>query len=215
MITIVSAQQFLLDGLKSAREDVELFAFDFLKLVKALGAWSVPFVLSIITIAVLPVIFASHIGKLTDAIIGARGIGTMTIDVTRAIRILTGATIAGFLAEMFLSRFEGKAGSMARTAYSIGALLVLAIMLLNLGWYGVALWPIVLLVIRTILNKVPYLQYVFVIPVVLLFLSCATNVIQYATIRAITVGSAMSTVAAAGMYAVVVAGVMMRRDNRS
>lgn len=213
MIDVATVQSFFIDSLKSAREDVELFALDFFKLVRALGVWAVPFVLSIIAIAALPAVFATHIGKLTDAIIGARGVGTMTIDVTRAIRILTGATIVGFLAEMFLSRFEGKAGVMASTAYGLGVLVVLAIMLGNLGWYGVALWPIVLLVTRTILKKIPYLQFVFVIPVVLLFLSCATNVIQYATIRAITVGAAMSTVAAAGMYAVVVAVVMLKRDS--
>jgi hypothetical protein len=203
-------QVFLLDGLKTAREDVEIFASDFFKLAKALGIWSVPFVLSIIAIAGLPAVFATHIGKLTDAIIGARGVGTMTIDVTRAIRILTGATVVGFLAEMFLSRFEGKASVLARSAYGLGAFVVLAVMLMNLGWYGVALWPVILLVVRTILKKVPYLQYVFVIPVVLLFLSCATNVIENAAIRAITVGSAMSTVAAAGMYAVVVAGILLK-----
>ena len=203
-----------MDGLKTAREDVEVFASDFIKLLKTLGIWAAPFILSIIAIAVLPAVFAMHIGKLTDAIIGARGVGTMTIDVTRAIRILTGATVVGFLAEMFLSRFEGKASSLARHAYSIGALLVLAVMILQLGWYGVALWPVVLLVVRAILKKVPYLQYVFVIPVVLLFLSCATNVIQYASIRAVTVGAAMSTVAAVGMYAVVVAGILLKRTDR-
>ncbi|MFA5945564.1 MAG: hypothetical protein WC802_01480 [Patescibacteria group bacterium] len=215
MITIKNTQLILLDGLKSFRESAESLTGDFLKLVKALGLWAVPFVLSIVAIAVLPAIFATHIGKLTDAINGARGVGTMTIDVTRAIRVLTGATIVAFLAEMFLSRFEGKAGMLAQTAYSLGALVVLALMLLNLGWYGVAIWPIVLLVIRTILKKVPYLQYVFVVPVVLLFLHCATSVIEYATIRAITVGGAMTTVVVAGMYAVVTAGVMLKRDNRS
>ncbi|MFA5947199.1 MAG: hypothetical protein WC813_04220 [Patescibacteria group bacterium] len=212
MINANTIQQFFLDGLKSAREDVEFFASDFLKLAKALGIWAVPFALSIIAIAGLPAVFATHIGKLTDAIIGARGVGTMTIDVTRAIRILTGATVVGFLAEMFLSRFEGKASVLARSAYGLGAFGVLAVMLLNLGWYGVAIWPVVLLVIRTILKKVPYLQFVSVIPVVLLFLSCATNVIQYASIRAVTVGAAMTTVAAAGMYAVVVSGVLLKRE---
>lgn len=207
---IEKVQGFLLDGLRVAREDVESYASDLFKLLKAVGIWSIPFCLSVIVIAGLPAVFATHIGKLTDAIIGARGVGTMTIDVTRAIRILTGATIAGFLAEMFLSRFEGKAGALARHAYNLGALVVLMFMIAGLGWYGVAFWPIVLLVIRTILKKVPYLQYVFVIPVVLLFLSCATNVIQYASIRAVTVGAAMSTVAAAGMYAVVVAGLLLK-----
>ncbi len=204
-------QQFFLDSLKSSREDVELFASDFLKLVKALGIWAVPFCLSIIAVASLPAVFAANIGKLTDAIIGARGVGTMTIDVTQAIRILTVATVIGFLAEMFLSRFEGKASNLARATYSLGALVILMIMIFNLGWYGVAIWPIILLVVRIILKKVPYLQYAFVIPIVLLFLSCATNVIQYASIRAVTVGAAMTTVAAAAMYAVITSSLLLKR----
>ena len=208
-----NVQQFFLDSLKSSREDVEVFAHDIWKLLKALGIWAIPFVLSIIAIAGLPAVFATHIGKLTDAIIGARGVGMMTIDVTRAIRILTGATVVGFLAEMFLSRFEGKASSLASRTYAIGALVVLAITIFNLGWYGVAIWPVVLVVTRIILKKVPYLQYLFIVPVVLLFLSCATNVIQYAAIRAVTVGAAMSTVVAAGIYAVVVAGVLLKRNS--
>lgn len=212
---ILNIQQFLLNGLASFRESVESFASDFLKLVKALGVWAVPFVLSIIAIAVLPVVFATYIGKLVDAIIGARGVGTMTIDVTRAIRILTGATVVGFLADMFLSRFEGKAAQLAHSSLVLGSFVVLFAFILSLGWWGVAMWPVVLLVVRVILKKVPYLQYVFVIPVVLLFLFCANNVIQYAVIRAITVGSAMSTVAAAGMYAVIVAGVMLKRGEKS
>lgn len=204
-----NAQLFLLDSLKSAREEAESFAADFLKLSKALGIWAVPFILSIIVIAALPTVFSKHIGKLTDAIIGARGVGTMTIDVTRAIHILTGATVAGFLAEMFLSRFEGKASSLAHLSYMIGALVVLAVTLMNLGWWGVALWPILLILVRVLLKKVPYLQYAFVIPVVFLFLYCATTVIEYAAIRAITVGGAMTTVASAGMYAVVAASLLL------
>ena len=215
MIDANKIQSFLLDGLKTAREDAESLAGDFLKLVKALGLWAVPFALSIIAIAALPAVFSRHIGKLTDAIIGARGVGTMTIDVTRAIHVLTGATIAGFLSEMFLSRFEGKAERLAQTAYSLGAFVVLAIMLMSLGWWGVAIWPIVLIAFRAFLKKVPYLQYVFVVPVVFLFLHCATSVIEYAAIRAITVGGAMTTVAVAGMYAVVMAGVLLKRENRS
>jgi hypothetical protein len=210
---MMNVQAFLLEGLKTSREEGEDFGSDFLKLLKALGKWAVPFCVSVVIIAVLPAVFAAHIGKLTDAISGARGVGTMTIDVTRAIRILTGATVAGFLAEMFLSRFEGKASIIAQTAYMIGAFVVLMVMLVNLGWWGVAFWPVLLLIVRTILKKVPYLQYIFVIPVVLLFLACATNVIEYAAIRAITVGAAMTTVAAAGMYAVVTASLLLKRND--
>ena len=52
-----NAEQFFLDSLKSSREDVEVFASDLWKLLKALGIWAVPFCLSIIVIAGLPAVF--------------------------------------------------------------------------------------------------------------------------------------------------------------
>lgn len=200
-----------MDGLKSFREDLESYFADLWRLLRALGVWGVAFVLSAIILMALPVIFSVHIGKLTDAIIGARGIGVMTVDVTKALRMLLGATIFGFLAEMFLSRFEGKAATLTKALYTIGATIVLFVMLLNLGWWGMAIWPLLLLILRRVLNKVPYLQYVFVVPVVLLFLSLATNVITYAVIRAVTVGDAMGTVTAAGLYAVLMSGLLLGR----
>lgn len=210
---MIDYKGFMIDGLAHARLMMENFVADFWKLLKALGPWAVPFVVSYTILAIIPLIFAMNIGYLTDAIIGARGVGTMTGDVTNTLRTFIIVTFLGFAGYTFLSRFEGKARDIGQTFCDIVMVVCLFIYLLSLNWWTVAMLTVFLLPIRVILYKIRYLEYLFIVPPVLLFASCASKVINYAAIRAVTVGDAMSTIAASGFLAVVVCVLILKHNN--
>jgi hypothetical protein len=207
-------KDFFIKGLERLRVMVEEFISDSLRLLKALGPWAAPFILSYLILGFIPFIFAMNIGGLTDAIIGARGIGAMTVDVSNALRTFVIISLLGFASYTFLSRFEGKAAVLGQTFAEIVALLLLTGFMFDLGWWMTSVLIVLLLPIRIILDKLPYVRYVLVLPAVFLFAKCASTVIEYAVIRAITVGDAMSTVAAAGFLTVIVCILLLRHGSQ-
>lgn len=201
---------FFLKGLERLRVMGEEFVRDSLRLMRALGPWAIPFVVSNVILAVVPFVFAKNIGTTTDAIIGARGIGAMTADVSVAVRTFVIIILLGFASYTFLSRFEGKASQIGQTFHEIFSLSLLAGLLIDLEWWGVAIFTVILLPIKVIFSPFSYVRYLLVIPAVFLFAKCASTVIEYAVIRAITVGDAMTTVAASGLLTVLVCTLLLR-----
>jgi len=207
---------YLLKGLERLRVSGEVFANDFWKLLKALGPWAVPFVLSYVLLAIIPIVFSKNIGELVDAMNGARGIGTMTIDVTGAMRTFIIIAILGFLSYTFLSRFEGRAAELGRTFAELLAIIILVIYLITLGWWFLPIICLLLLPLRVIFREISFSRYILVVPSMLFFAALSSKVMQYAVIRAITVGESMTTVAAAGCLTVLVSVLLLRHaDSRA
>jgi hypothetical protein len=206
----MDAKTIALKGLERLRVSVEVFAADFWKLIKALGPWAIPFVLSYIVLAVIPFIFSKNVGDLTDAMNGARGIGTMTTDVSAAMRTFFIMAILGFVSFTFLSRFEGRAAALGRSFAEMLAVIILSLYLMTLGWWMLPIICLLLLPLKPIFAPVSFSRYLLVIPPIILFSAASSRVMQYAVIRAVTVGDAMTTAAAAGCLTGLVCILLLR-----
>lgn len=107
--------------------------------LRELGRWSLPFVLAHVVIAALPVLSSFLLGSTIDALIGARGVGVMTSELTGDLWRFGALLLIVFISYVFTAKFSGQAAQAGNSlAYSV-ALSFLLLGLLVSGQWEVAL----------------------------------------------------------------------------
>ena len=166
---------------------------------QALGAWGAIFFLTNLVLGLLPLGLAVSLSKLVDAMIGARGIGTMTSEVTGGMWRFLLLMVVAFISYLFIVRFKDRSatvGAMLRDVTMSTSLLIFLIVHQQIGLsFGLAL----LLLLDTLVLSTFRARLVCLAIAILVSVVAAEEIIRFTVHRAFTVGEGLAILAAIAM----------------
>lgn len=191
------------------KEALQEFQFSLKKAFDLLGNMYAPiFFCAAALLGIALPVFAWKSGGVLNALLGARGVGTLTSELTRGMWILVVALVVFFVANIALSRLEGKMREVfVRLAHvcEIATLLFLSAEFLSIFFIHI----ILLLVWR--LSTQNYLRIgiatIWFLGLVWMFFSLATDV----ALRVSTLGDMVSILAICTLFFIVVTRQMFQR----
>lgn len=184
-----------LDRLDRVRQDAGI-------VFQALGLWGVVFFGANVILGVLPLGVTVSLGKLVDAMIGARGIGAMTSEVTESMWRFLIIMIISFFAYLFVVRFKERAAAIGGVLRDAVIALSLLIFLLLHQQPGLAFFLTLVLLIDVLAFETFQLRLGVLGLTILVSILVAEKAVRFTVLRSFTVGEGIAILVAMAMMLV-------------
>ena len=184
------------------RTQVLNFKRDLFQVLGVLQVWSVLYLLVQIILGLLPLLAVLILGNTVDALIGARGIGAVTSDLTKHLGYWLALMVVAFLAYIFSLRFSGKAASVGkdvRDLISFGSLIVYLIGILQILLAVI----FALIVVFEIASPSLKAKLAGLLVAIVTGIIAANTLIKFTVHRSFTVGEGLAMIGAVAMFVVV------------
>lgn len=190
------SNNFLTESYYAGRQRLLEFVNDLKNVITALGVWSSVFILAEVILGLLSVAGVMTLGLTIDAVIGARGIGVMTTDVTSQLWRWLLILLIGFAAYMFVQRFSGKAAAVGQNiAELIFSVAMFAYFLFAQQYLLVCIY-FVLWLAEVFFLRDRRVRLLILSIAILISIYAVKVLIGYTVLRAYTVGEGLALVAA-------------------
>ncbi len=184
------------------RAQVLGFRRDLFQVLSVLQVWSILYLLVQIILGLLPLLAVLILGNTVDALIGSRGIGVVTSDLTQQLGYWLALMVLAFLAYIFSLRFTGKAGSVGRDLRDLIAFTSLIVYFIGILQLFLAV-AFTVVIIFEIASDTLRAKLVGLLSAVVIGILIANNLVKFTVSRSFTVGEGMAMIGAIAVFVVV------------
>ncbi len=191
------------DGLIAANAEWSAAIRQLRQTLSGLCKWAPLFVLTHAVIAVFPVASSLLFGATIDALIGARGVGVMTSDLTTDLWRFGGLILAVFVSYLFTMKFSGLA---AASGLAIEGFLASSLLLIALAWSVQWAFIATLILAHLLLSMYGAKLYIRLAILTLVLVAVIVTInssLNFTVTRSITVGEGLTVIALVAWSAVI------------
>ncbi len=178
--------------LRGALGRVESVQRDAGTVFQALGIWGVIFFLAHVVLGAMPLSVAILLGELIDAMIGARGIGTMTSEVTGSMWRFLALMMLTFVAYLFVARFRDRAAGIGGMLRDVVMTLCLLAFLITQQQSGLAFFLMVTLLVDVFFLETFQLRLGVLGLAILVNILIAEKIVRFTVLKSFTIGEGIA-----------------------
>lgn len=191
----ITVDEVLKEGLVNADKEWSPSLKAIRQTLRELGRWNMPFILAHTVIATLPLLSSFLLGATIDALIGARGVGVMTSELTSDLWRFGTLLLVVFACYIFTAKFSGQAAQAGSALVYLIALTCLVIGLVLREQWEFALVTVALQALLSMFGTKLWLRFAWLTAGIVAAIIAVQSVLQVTISRSSTVGEGLAIIA--------------------